>query len=248
MITRFAEGVWYDTGPVSMVGMQLTATMTVLRLDDGGLLLHSPLPLTAPRRSAVTELGQVKHLYAPNTFHHSWLGEWAREFPTALVHAPRYLASKRPDLRIDRFHDEDRTQAFGELVDEVPIDGFRLAETALIYRPGRTAVVTDLVHNIGRPTHAWTRFYSRTMGFYDRVALSRVLRWTAFSDRKAARRSVDALLEHPFEGLIVGHGTPIPEGGREALANALAFLPASATSGAVVAAKPSRVFGAKPCG
>jgi hypothetical protein len=231
-----------------MVGMQLTATMTVLRLDDGGLLLHSPLPLTAERREAVTSLGQVKHLYAPNTFHHSWLGEWASEFPSARVHAPRYLASKRPDLRIDRFHDEDRERAFGELVDEVPIDGFRLAETALVYRPSRVAIVTDLVHNIGRPTHGWTRFYSRAMGFYDRVALSRALRWTAFSDRRAARRSVDALLAHSFDGLIVGHGAPIPESGREALASATSFLPPATASIALVSSKPSRVFGAKPCG
>ena len=46
MLTSFAEGVWYDTGPVRIVGMRLTATMTVLDLGDGGLLLHSPLPLT----------------------------------------------------------------------------------------------------------------------------------------------------------------------------------------------------------
>jgi hypothetical protein len=38
-LTPFAEGVWVDTTPVRILGTQLTATMTVLRLSDGNLLL-----------------------------------------------------------------------------------------------------------------------------------------------------------------------------------------------------------------
>ena len=62
------------------------------------------------------------------------------------------------------------------------------------------------------------------MGFYDRVALSRLIRWAAFTDRAAARRSLDEVLAQPFDGLIVGHGTPIATGGRDALAAAYAWL------------------------
>lgn len=87
-----------------------------------------------------------------------------------------------------------------------------------MYRPGPTAIVTDLVHNIGRPDHFWTKVYTETMGFYDRVALSRVLRWTALDDRGAAHSSVDAVLDHAFDGLIVGHGAPIAENARDVLA------------------------------
>lgn len=247
MLTPFNDGVWCDTGPVRFLGLHLTATMTVLRLNDAKLLVHSPLPLTAERRAHVTDLGQVTHLYAPNTYHHSWLGEWADAFPEARVHAPEELKTKRPDLRIDRFHDQGGQHGF-ELVDEVPIRGFRLRETVLVHRPGRTAIVTDLVHNIGRPEHGWTRLYAKMMGFYDRVALSRVLRWTAFDDRGAARRSVDALLDHGFDGLIVGHGSPIAGRGREALAAATAWLPEAARPRLTGGRKPSRRFPAKPCG
>jgi hypothetical protein len=90
-------------------------------------------------------------------------------------------------------------------------------------------VITDLVHNIGRPEGAWTKMYTKMMGFYDQVALSRVLRWTAFDDRDAARRSVDQLLEQPFEGLVVGHGLPIATRGHELFAAAMQFLPVTAT-------------------
>src|SRR6478609_2997771 len=208
-LTPFAEGVWTDSEPVRIVGTRLTTTMTVLRLGNGGLLLHSPIPLTEARRAEVSTLGPITHLYAPNTFHHLWIGEWATAFPAARVHAPAALSKKRPDLRIDRAHGTGAEPTFADTITELPIHGFRLHESVLVYRPAQTLIVTDLVHNVGRPSDAWSRFYTRTMGFYDRVALSKMLRWTAFSDSVAARKSIDQLLTLPIERLLFGHGSPL---------------------------------------
>jgi hypothetical protein len=82
-LTPFADGIWIDTEPVRILGMPLTVTMTALRLGNGGLLLYSPVRLTAERRAAVESLGGVAHLYAPNLYHHRWMGEWAAAFAFA---------------------------------------------------------------------------------------------------------------------------------------------------------------------
>lgn len=226
-LTRFAEGVWVDTEPVRHLGLHLTATMAVLRLSDGSLLLYSPVAMTQRRRAAIEALGPVAHLYAPNLYHHRWIGEWATAFPSARLHAPAGLANKRRDLRIDRICGVEPEPAFADFIDELSIGGFRLEESVLVYRPAHTLVVADLVHNIGRPQHPWTAFYARTMGFYDRVALSRMLRWAAFSDRTAARRSIDDLLTRPFDRITVGHGLPLITGVKESLAAAYEWLPAA---------------------
>jgi hypothetical protein len=223
-LTPFGRGVWLDTAPVSILGMRLTSTMTVLDLGAGSLLLVSPLEPTPERRAAIEALGTVAHLYAPNTHHHLWIGDWAAAFPAAKLHAPARLHEKRSDLRIDRTHGSAPEPAFAGVVDEHHIEGFFLEETVLLHRPSATLVVADLVHNIGRPPGAWTRTYSRMMGFYDRVALSRVIRWTAFSDRAAARRSLDEVLAQPFDRMVVGHGTPLDVAAREALAAAYTWL------------------------
>jgi hypothetical protein len=224
-LAEFADGIWVGTAPVSFIGLRLTTTMTVLRLVGRDLLIVSPIPLTPERRAAVEALGRVAHLYAPNTFHHFWLGEWVAAFPEARVHAPAALARKERGLKIDRPHGAAPEPAFAGLVDEIPIAGFRVDETALVYRPARTAIVADLVHNVGRPTHGWTATYTRAMGFYDRVALSRMIRWTGFRDRRAARRSLDHLLARDIDRLIVGHGAPLAGGAKEALASAYSWLP-----------------------
>jgi hypothetical protein len=223
-LTPFADGIWLATGPSRFVGLRLTATMALLRLGDGSLLCLSPVALTPERRAAVDAIGPVAHIYVPSLFHHLHAGTWAAAFPSARVHAPPGLAKKRPDLRIDRPHGAPPEPAFAGVVDELPIAGCRLGETVLFYRPAAALLVADLVHNVGRPTHAWTSLYTRMMGFRDRVALSRALRATSFPDRAAARRSLDAVLALPFERLIVGHGAPLATGGRQALRAAYAWL------------------------
>lgn len=223
-LREIAEGVWIETHPVRIVGMPLSTTMTVLRLSEGDLVVHSPVALTEERRRAVEALGSVRHLIAPNLFHHQWLMEWATAYPAADLHVPRGLPKKRADLPASRVRTLDSAAVFRDALDVVPIDGCRLGETAVYYRPARVLLVADLVHNIGRPEGGWTRFYTTTMGFYDRVAQSRVLRWTAYSDTAAARRSVDRVLSWDFSTVVVGHGTPVRDGAKDALAAALSWL------------------------
>ena len=245
MLKELAEGVWYEATPVRILGTRLTSTMTVLRLSERELMVVSPIPLTKARQAALAALGEVTHLYAPNAFHHLWLADFCRAYPGARVHGPAELARKRPDLRIDRFHDQAPEPAFEGVIDEVPIQGFRLGETALVYRPGRTAVVADLVHNVGRPDGLWTRLYTRMMGFYGRVALSRALCWLGFSDRRAARFSVDALLALPFDRLVVGHGAPIESDAHEVLAEAMGWLP---SRGRPALGEAKTTISTRPCG
>ena len=203
--------------------MRLTATMTAIRLRDRSLLLHSPIAMTKELHEAVQRLGRVAHLFAPNTFHHTWIAEWAAAFPAARVHGPAALGDKRPDLSLDRTFTENEP-AFGDTFDEVPIHGFRLEEAAIVHRPSRTLIVADLVHNIGRPEHWWTKWYAGAMGFYDRVAISRAIRWTAFSNPAAARASLNRLCSIDFTRIVVGHGTPIETDAKAELENAYRWL------------------------
>lgn len=225
-MTPFEEGIWIDSAPLNLLGMRLTATMTVLRRDDGGLLLYSPIAASPERRAAIEALGKVADLYVPNLYHHLWVGDWADAFPDAKVHAPAGLAKKREGLRIERVHGASLEAPLAAVVDELPIGGFRLEESVLIHRRTGTLLVADLVHNIGRPPQLWTKIYAGLMGFYGSVSLSRAIRWLGFTERRAARRSLDALLKLPFDNLIVGHGAPLREGAREALAAAYDWLQA----------------------
>lgn len=217
------DGVWIASSPIKILGMNLTTTMTVLRLADDKLLVNSPIPLAPQLQEEVSQLGEVTHLYSPNLFHHLYIGDWSESFPDAKLHAPKGLEKKRADLIIDKYH-LDEEPDFEGVIEEYPIHGFRLIETALLYKPTGTLLVSDLVHNVGRPEGGWTKFYTKMMGFYDKVAISNMIKWTSFNDKKAAKRSVQTILEQDFDSLIVGHGSPILSNAKETLSKALSWL------------------------
>lgn len=223
-LTLSAQGLWTATDPAKVLGMRLTASMAVLELSGNELAVYSPLRLTRERRATVERLGVPRYVLAPNLFHHLHVGEWLEAFPGAELHAPAGLVKKRPDLTIDRALNSAAPPSLAQHTTEIPIDGFRLAETTLLHHASESLLVADLVHNIGRPQGLWTQTYSRLMGFHDRVALSRMIRWTAFSDRGAARRSLERLLDLPWRRLVVGHGEPIEAGAKQALEQAFSWL------------------------
>jgi hypothetical protein len=87
-----AEGVWIVDGPVIRFGylglrFPFPTRMTVVRLADGQLWVHSPTELSSSLKSEINSLGSVKHLIAPNRIHYWWLGDWAKAFPGAVTYA-----------------------------------------------------------------------------------------------------------------------------------------------------------------
>jgi hypothetical protein len=61
--------------------LPFTTRMTVVRLANGDLFLHSPIKLHERLAKDLHRLGTVRHLVSPNQFHYAYIGEWAKAFP-----------------------------------------------------------------------------------------------------------------------------------------------------------------------
>jgi len=57
--------------------------MTVIRLGNGGLFLHSPVPLDGALRAALNQLGPVRAIVAPSKAHHLFVDDYVKEYPEA---------------------------------------------------------------------------------------------------------------------------------------------------------------------
>jgi hypothetical protein len=79
------------------------------------------------------------------------------------------------------------------------------------------------VENHDTSPHAVTRVYLRLAGLKGRVGWSRFFR-LVYTDRRAARRSIDRLLAHDFDRVILAHGRVLQSGGREAVREAYRWL------------------------
>ncbi|MEZ4268764.1 MAG: hypothetical protein R3F39_20605 [Myxococcota bacterium] len=212
-----APGVHVADAPQRFYGVEVGARMTVLELD-GGLLIHSPIAVDP---ATVAHLGKPRWVLAPNKLHHLYVGPWAAAGLEAWA-APG-LPKKRPDLRFQGEITAAAASPFGGDVGLMPLACFGYTnEVALLHRPSRTLVVSDLVFNFP-PTAPWlTRAAMRCLCAYPGCRTSLLER--IGMRRSVARSEVETLAQWDFDRLIMAHGEVIETGGQAALRRAFGWL------------------------
>lgn len=154
VLKPFADGIWIaDSGPMIASGLSLPIRMTVIRLPDRSLMLHSPTRFTPALAAALAEVGTVRHLIAPNIAHWTRLPAWQRAYPQATLWAAPGLAERgqvqRSGLRIDRELGDAAPPEWAETVEQGLIDGAAgFSEIWFHHRPSRTLILTDVVQHM----------------------------------------------------------------------------------------------------
>lgn len=218
------EDLWISDAPLRFAGLEVGARMTVVRLPDGRLLLHSPIAASDALVREVEALGPVAFLVAPNRLHHLFVGDWQRAFPEAALYVAPGLDAKRPDLATDGVLGDAPEPGWQDALDQVLLRGFPFAnEVVFFHRPSATLIATDLAFNVGPGAAPATRLAFRLFGTYGQLAptlLERIL----VRDRPAFRASLERILAWPFERVVVAHGEVCERGGREALERGYAWV------------------------
>ncbi len=216
--------LWVVDSPLRFGGIEVGARMTVVRLPDSQLLLHSPIAATADLVREVTALGPVAYLVAPNRLHHLFIGDWKQACPDAAVYVAPGLDTKRADLAIAGVLTDEPEPGWKGTLDQVLLAGFPFAsEVVFFHRPSATLIATDLAFNIGSSSPLLTRLAFRLIGTNGRLAptlLERIL----VRDRPAFRQSLERILEWPFDRVVVAHGEVSEKGGREDLVRGYSWV------------------------
>src|SRR5262245_28432429 len=214
------DRIWTLDRPVWFGGVRLRARTTVVRLDDGGLLMHSPAPPTDALAEQLRALGPVRWLVVPNCFHHLGTPAAAAHFPEAQVVGPASALRRNEALRLHVDIHDARFRGQVPELEALPLLGVPfLDETVLYHRPTQTLLGADVVLCAGAKDHWSLRWAARMTGFYERVRVPPDVR-RKIPDKTAAARSIQAMLERPAQRLIVGHADVIEADCRDHLARA----------------------------
>ncbi len=215
LLKAVAHDIWIADGPeikFSYLGLQLPfpTRMTVVRLPDGAIWIHSPTEADDALVDSVRALGPVRFLIAPNTLHYWWIPDWKARFPDAEVYATPGLkrSAKRP-LPIQHELGDTPPPIWSDTIDQVLVPGDLLTEVDFFHRPSRTLILTDLIENF-EPDRVHNRVYRM------------LLRWSGAADpdgkapidmqlsfirhRKAVRAAVQRMIEWDPEKIILAHG------------------------------------------
>ena len=202
-------------------GMKLPARMTVMKLADGSLALHSPIRIDNGLATELEALGPVRYLIAPNRFHHLFAGKAHERWPDAALYAAPGVAEKRRDLRIaDTIGDSLPRPLAGELDACVMGGSARMSEVVFFHRPSGALIATDFVFNIEKPEGFVLNLFTGMMGTRGKFAQSRMVRMVT-NDRAANKASAERMLEWPIERVVMAHGGVVEDDAKRRLRSAI---------------------------
>lgn len=226
MLRQLDGNLWVLDKPFRMLGADLGARMTVAKLSDGSLLAVSPVRTAPEDRAALDRIGPVRHIVAPNLMHHLFLPELKSLYPEAKVYVAPGLPEKIKGLRYDHVLGNDPPAALAADVALRVIGGMpKLNEVAILFKPSRALILTDLLFNITHSDHLWTRIFFRLNAGYGKLTATRFLR-SIIKDPAMVRASVDRMLDWDFDRLVVTHGEIVERDAKPRVREALDFLPA----------------------
>jgi hypothetical protein len=215
VLKPFGDDVWIVDAPeiaMEYMGLKIPfpTRMTVVRLPDGGLWLHSPVALDEALAASIAALGPVRHLIAPNSLHYWWVPDWAARFPEAQVHAAPGLAksAKRP-LPPHRVLCETPDPAWADAIDQVLVPGGLLTEVDFFHHPSRTLILTDLIENFEprRIRSRWFRALVKWSGAADPDGKAPIdMQLSFWRHRRPLKNAVRRMIDWAPERIVMAHG------------------------------------------
>ncbi|HEV2805697.1 MAG TPA: hypothetical protein VGW57_12290 [Chthoniobacterales bacterium] len=203
---QISDDVVVMSFPWRVLGIDFRRNVTLLRLSDGRVVVHSTAPFGVEDIAAIRSFGEPAWLLDATLMHDTFAKEGRAALPELPYLAPAGFAevSGLPTALLSPAPPE-----WGDEIEVIKIEGTRKNEHALFHRSSRTLVVADVFFSMPPETQGWPRFFARHF-----MRLPRLFGISAFfrliiNDRPAFERSVNRLVELEFEKLIVAHWEPV---------------------------------------
>ncbi len=205
-LVPIADRLWQARHAFIVNGLPVHTRMTVARLANGDLWVHSPIPPDATLVAELQALGPVTTVVAPNRAHHLFAKDFVARFPSARLYLAPGLARKRPDLDGQPLPPEP-----GHWMPELEYHLFGgmplVNETVWFHRPSHTLILTDLCQWWTGDDLPWKpRLWASLTGVRRQLGVARHLRLMV-RDRAAAAASARRLLAWPIRRVCVAHVT-----------------------------------------
>jgi hypothetical protein len=86
MFRSLGANIWDHEMPIRFGGIPLWHRMTVIRLTNGGLVVHSPTRLDLASQEEFQRLGPIVAIIAPSWWHDLYLREYLNAYPNAKLY------------------------------------------------------------------------------------------------------------------------------------------------------------------
>lgn len=206
-------------------GMEIGARMTVVRLHDGSLFIHSPIELTTELKAALDALGPVAHVVSPSRMHYGHLSDFGRAYPGASFYTvPNFKKRLAAVPATTRLGPMPPAAWSADLDQHIFAGNLLCDEVVFFHAASRSLIVTDLLFNVPKTGLGLLgRFMGALAGVTGRPRPSRST-FLMTRSRAASRRSIKHILDWDFDRIILSHGAIVEHEGKARLRDAFAWL------------------------
>ncbi len=193
--------------------------MTVVRLSDNSLVIHSAVQMNSGDLDALDKLGTVTTIVVPNIFHDSEALFYAARYPKAKVFVPKKILYKCSEsMTVAGILEKDWPHQ-----SELPIVNFAknfAAESAFIHLESRTLILTDMAMNLSSADFKNSiekTVFGKWNGILDFFGPSRITKYVVARDRESLKQAFAAINAFDFDRVIVSHGSIVETNGKQRL-------------------------------
>lgn len=225
-LTEYVSGnIWLLEYPVRFGGMDLFGRTTIIRLENGDLIVHDPCKIDDSTKAKIDEIGIVKYIIAPGSYHHLFVADFQKKYPNAETFLCPGLERKRPDIKFEWVLGNKPDHRWEDDIEQVLVQGTKhIWEVAFFHKSSRTLILVDLLENIGDD-------YGHEAGLLLRFWWKGIFRmWNnpkaapeyqmGWGNREIVKISLNKILSWDARRVIIAHGENIEEHVRETLARA----------------------------
>ncbi len=204
-LTQLAPRVWQVTG--SLRRMALPRNMTLWKMDDGGVWVHSAVACDDATMAEILAIGPPAVLVVPNGLHRVDAGVWKDRFPGIRVVCPEASRAKvEQAVKMDALD----TEVPGVIVHAPP----GLNATEHVYEvdagAGKAIVVCDVLFNIGNEIPGFGGWMLKLMGSAGPLKMTPLARLVLLQDGRAFRGWLEGVAAAPDLALLcMAHGEAI---------------------------------------
>lgn len=211
VLTEYIPGqIWLKEYPIRYAGTEFRSRMTVIRLSDDRLMIHSPCEINKETKAEIETLGQVRFIVAPGSFHHLYVASAQIAFPQAETFICPGIERKQPRLEFDWILSNRPDPRWQNVFEQALVRGTTFMwEVAFFHIPSRTLILVDLIENFTDRTpgvdwrlRLWFRFLFR-MWNWPKPAPEYQLGW---GNRRAVGKSLERILEWDYSRVVLAHG------------------------------------------
>jgi hypothetical protein len=204
--------------PFRVFGIDFARNVTLIRVRDGRVVVHSTAPFTPADIDAIRKFGQPSWLVDATLMHDTFAKEGRAAFSDIPYLAPPGF-SEITGIKTELLFPGPAEWA-GQ-IDVLPIDGLRKKEHVLFHRDSGTLIVCDLIFNFASDTRGWPRFFVRHVMRLPRLHGISGFFKMLICDKAAFERSMTAVLDLDFDRMIVAHVEAVEKDAKALLEQAL---------------------------